>query len=71
MEKRFIFTYAAEIGIDADSHAEAMDIMAKISRELPIADYYLETVYSKQRDVEYRTFEKGYDGIDTFIKEDK
>ena len=69
MEKKFIFAYEAEIGIEADSHEEAMDIMAKLSnRDNLISDYYLNVVYSKARSEEYRTFEQGYDGIDEFVK---
>lgn len=69
MEKNFIFEYEIRLGIHADNHAEAMDIMARLSRNINASDYTLESVYSKARDEEYRVFEIGYDGIDGFIKE--
>ena len=71
MDKDFIFEYEIRIGIHADSHAEAMDIMARLSRNVDASDYTLESVYSKARDEEYRVYETGYEGIDAFIGEDK
>ena len=71
MEKKFIFAYDAEIRIEADSHAEAMDIMAKLSnRDNLISDYSLSTVYSVAKEKEYRVYEQGYDGVDRFIGEE-